>query len=114
MRKRLLCVLLLFPVLWAQAQERDPTRPPILEGEVVSRPSLWAEQLMLTQVFYSEQTQKARINETWVKPGGSVEGANVVSIKPNSVVVEKNNETVEITLFKPIKQNKKGSPGAVQ
>lgn len=113
MRSTLLFLLIMFPVTLL-AQERDPTRPPLNESSMDLSFSHWAEQLELTQVFSSEQTQKARINGQWVKPGDTVEGIQITSIKLNSVIVKKNNETVEITLFKPITQKIKGSPGVVQ
>lgn len=98
----------------AFAQERDPTQPPVSNTQTVMNLDSWAQGLELTQIFYSESSQSARLNGEWVKPGENIGGLTVTSINPNSVIVEKNNEVVEITLFKPIKQNKKGSPGAVQ
>lgn len=114
MRRQLLLAVMLFSAFVVQAQERDPTRPPMDVSLVVGSFTHWAEQLTLTQIFYSKDTQKARINEKWVTLGETVDGVDVLSIEPNSVVVEKNNETVEMTVFKPIKQKKEGSPGAVQ
>ncbi|MGM0630871.1 MAG: Type II secretory pathway component [Pseudomonadota bacterium] len=113
MRSLLVLLLATLP-LFALSQERDPTRPPVNETETIASLDSWAEELKLTQILYSEQSQSARLNGQWVKPGERVDGIKVTSIKPNSVVVEKSNEVVEITLFKPIKQNKKGTPGAVQ
>ena len=112
--RSLILLLFVFLPLSTLAQERDPTRPPVSESEKVANLDSWAEELKLTQILYSEQSQSARLNGQWVKPGERVDGIKVTSIKPNSVVVEKSNDVVEITLFKPIKQNKKGIPGAVQ
>ncbi|MGM7318140.1 Type II secretory pathway component [Idiomarina sp. ST10R2A5] len=113
MRSLLVLLLATLP-FFALSQERDPTRPPVNETETIASLDSWAEELKLTQILYSEQSQSARLNGQWVKPGERVDGIRVTSIKPNSVIVEKSNEVVEITLFKPIKQNKKGTPGAVQ
>ena len=101
MRNLILWLFVLLP-LSTLAQERDPTRPPVNETETIANLDSWAEELKLTQILYSEQSQSARLNGQWVKPGERVD------------VVEKSNEVVEITLFEPIKQNKKGIPGAVQ
>lgn len=113
MRSLLLLLFVSLP-LSVLSQERDPTRPPINETETIASLDSWAEALKLTQILYSEQSQSARLNGKWVKPGERVDGVKVTSIKPNSVIVEKSNEVIEITLFKPIKQNNKGTPGAVQ
>lgn len=112
--RRAFIVLFLLLSLSAFAQERDPTKPPIVGPESVISLDSWAQELELTQIYYSEHSQLARLNGKWVKPGESVEGLQVTSIKPNSVVVERNSKVVEISLFKPIKQKQKGSPGAVQ
>lgn len=114
MHKTLVLIVMLVSAFAAQAQERDPTRPPMSGNEATASFNDWAEQLTLTQIFYSENTQKARINEQWVTLGDSVNGADVISINFSSVVVKKNNETVEMTVFKPIDRKKIGSPGAVQ
>ncbi|RUO71957.1 GspB domain-containing protein [Idiomarina ramblicola] len=112
--RRILLILLAVLSAAAVAQERDPTQPPVSNNQTASSLDSWAQKLELTQIFYSESSQAARLNGEWVKPGESIGGLTVTSIKPNSVIVKKNNEVVEITLFKPMKQNKKGSPGAVQ
>jgi len=111
---RVITFLLLTVSLSTFSQERDPTQPPF----TVSQPSVemdsWGQNIRLSQIYYSDQSQSARINGEWVKPGDNVDGFRVSSVNPNSVILEKNNERVEITLFKPIKQNEKGNPGAVQ
>ena len=111
---RILLILLAVLSASAYAQQRDPTRPPVSNTQAVMSLDSWAQDLELSQIFYSENSQSARLNGKWFRPGESIGGLKVTSIKPNSVIVKKNNEVVEITLFKPMKQNKKGSPGAVQ
>ncbi|MCA1768293.1 MAG: Type II secretory pathway component [Idiomarina sp.] len=111
---RILLILLAVLSASVYAQQRDPTQPPVSNTQTVMSSDSWAQGLELTQIFYSENSQSARLNGEWVKPGDNIGGLKVTSIKPNSVIVERNSEVVEITLFKPMKQNKKGSPGAVQ
>ncbi|MGM0907128.1 MAG: Type II secretory pathway component [Pseudomonadota bacterium] len=111
---RVTAFLLLMVTVSAFSQERDPTQPPFTVSQPTVEIDSWAQNIKLSQIFYSEQRQSARINGEWVKPGENIDGFRVSSVNPNSVILEKNNERVEITLFKPIKQNEKGNPGAVQ
>lgn len=109
-----IALLLLMVSVSAFSQERDPTQPPFTVSQPTVEMDSWAQNIKLSQIYYSEQRQSARINGEWVTPGESIDGFRINSVSPNSVILEKNNERVEITLFKPIKQNEKGNPGAVQ
>ncbi len=109
-----IALLLLMVAASAFSQERDPTQPPFTVSQPTVEMDSWGQNIKLSQIFYSEQRQSACINGEWVKPGENIDGFRVNSVNPNSVILEKNNERVEITLFKPIKQNEKGNPGAVQ
>lgn len=111
---RIMTSLLIMVSVSVFAQERDPTQPPFTVSLPAVEMDSWAKNIKLSQILYSEQRQSARINGQWVKPGENIDGFQVNSVKPNGVILEKNNERVEITLFKPIKQNEKGNPGAVQ
>ncbi|MCP1338726.1 Type II secretory pathway component [Idiomarina sp. M1R2S28] len=113
MLRGIVFLLLMVPVS-VFAQERDPTQPPFTVSQPAVEMGSWVQNIKLSQIFYSEQSQSARINGEWVRPGENIDGFRVNSVNPNSVILEKNNERVEITLFKPIKQNEKGNPGAVQ
>lgn len=100
-------VLLLTSV---QTLAQDPTRP---YGWQSGR-SAGVDQdmnLVLTQVVVSSDSQRALINNQWLKPGDTIAGYQVDGIGSNQVVLRSNQEQRVLKLFQPLNIKNNESQG---
>lgn len=94
--------LLVMPLLMVQA---DPTRPP--GWGAPARTAVTAIPLQLQQITHRAIGTSAVINGQLVRVGDQVDGARVVSILPDHVVVEVQKQRRKLTLstIKDVKRN---------
>src|SRR5690606_12164160 len=79
---------------WVQG---DPARPP--GWGATAAPAVSSKPLQLQQITYSASQASAVINGQLVTTGASVDGAKVLTIKPDRVLILVRGQRRELTLF---------------
>ena len=96
MVKTLLAMLLIAAAAAVTAVQADPTRPP---GWGAAAAPVSSKPLQLQQITYSASQASAVINGQLVTTGASVDGAKVLTIKPDRVLILVRGQRRELTLF---------------
>lgn len=80
---------------------QDPTRP---DGWRAGSRSQTNQELnlVLTQLVVSSESQRALINNQWLKEGDSIAGFTVRAIRSNQVVLQNNQQQRLLKLFQPL------------
>lgn len=97
MVKTLLAMLLIAAAAAVTAVQADPTRPP--GWGATAAPAASSKPLQLQQITYSASQASAVINGQLVTTGASVDGAKVLTIKPDRVLILVRGQRRELTLF---------------
>ncbi len=83
-RKQMLIVMLVLSASPLTQAKTDPTRPPVFLNKV-AQPK--AQPLKLTMILNQTDQRRAIINETVVSESDTINGAKVLIIKENSVLL---------------------------
>lgn len=81
--------------LWAQEQLRDPTRP---NSARPVEPTTVRQNFEVTAIFISDQRRVAVLNGKLVAQGGSVDGATVTEVLPNSLRIQHLDREITVRL----------------
>ncbi len=103
--RSVLLFALLLPAFSAQAVT-DPTRPPAamtVNKEVPEDEPQQQTEIQLQQILMSSSGNRAVINGKVVKPGDSVDGAKVLSISSDTVVVNYRQNRQKLSLINKTK-----------
>ena len=92
---KLLITLLLFLISLDARAMRDPTRPANYAADGVSVVNGY----MLNSVMISAKRKLALVNDTFVKQGDSIDGAKVIKIQSNSVILSKREHQFEVKML---------------
>src|SRR5690606_232214 len=95
--KTLLAMLLIAAAAAVTVVRADPTRPP--GWGATAAPAVSSKPLQLQQITYSSSQASAVINGQLVTTGASVDGAKVLAIKPDRVLILVRGQRRELTLF---------------
>lgn len=100
-----LLLALLMPVAVVQAVN-DPTRPPVhlnAPVQVAEEETQQETDIRLQQILMSSSGNRAVINGKVVKPGDTVDGAKVLSISSDTVVVNYRQNRQKLSLINKTK-----------
>jgi len=89
------------------AQAGDPTRPPQFSPTPAQAEAPKARSLTLQQILVSGDKRSAVINDQLVREGDRVNGAQVVRITPDKVVVKIRQKLKTLSLIKRTKHSEK-------
>lgn len=79
----------------------DYTRDPFQFQPRKAAGKVGIDRLSLTGIIYDQESPVAVINDTIVHKGEEIEGALILEIKSNSVVLEKDGKSYTLELIKP-------------
>lgn len=91
----------------AEAQERDPTKPPAVANEPMSPETL--VDVQLSQIVYSKSKKMAIINNKRLVEGDTVGGFTVLEILPSEVHLNRSGERITLSLFQPLTELNSGA-----
>ena len=97
-------------------QLQDPTRPAnyiapndidleLAQGVGEETDHVVEQPLVLSAISYSKSglSRSAIINGKWLKEGAQVDGATIISIKDNTVLLSRNNQQITVQLVPQVK-----------
>ncbi|MCP3850929.1 MAG: hypothetical protein GY694_11935 [Gammaproteobacteria bacterium] len=104
---------LLMTINIVQAQDiepglTDPTRPAVVESRtsVISEDVNIKSSYKVSQIFISQKSKTAIINDQKVKVGDTIDGADVLSIRSGQVYLLVDGENTTISITPSVKQFK--------